>query len=158
MRSDAKESVVVPAGLQGVPWFEGCTKDELAEVAALCERLSIDRGEVILREGRLGRELFVIISGTATVTRDGLVVNMLGPGDYFGELAAIESTPRTATVTATTDLDVLVIGPREFDSIMSIPSIRNALLRGMGRRIRRADDKLAGYAEGEDGEGAATTG
>ena len=135
----------VSAGLHGVPWFSGCTDAELAEVAALCERLTVEADEVILREGRLGRELFVIVEGNATATRDGVVVNVLGPGDYFGELAAIEAAPRSATVTATTELDVLVIGSREFDAIMSIPAIRNALLRGMSRRIREADDRLSAY-------------
>jgi CRP-like cAMP-binding protein len=134
-------------GLHRVPWFAGCTDTELAEVAGLCERLTVDSGEVILREGRLGRELFVIVTGTATVTRDGVAVNVLGPGDYFGELAAIEAAPRSATVIATSALEVLVIGPREFDAIMSIASIRNALLRGMGRRIKEADERLAAYEE-----------
>ena len=137
----------VSEGLHRVPWFAGCTDAELAEVVGLCERLTVDAGEVILREGRLGRELFVIVAGTATVTRDGVAVNVLGPGEYFGELAAIEAAPRSATVIATSALDVLVIGPREFDAIMSIDSVRNALLRGMGRRIREADERLAAYEE-----------
>ena len=114
---------------------------------------------MILREGRLGRELFVISPGTATVTRAGRVVNLLGAGDYFGELAAIEAAPRSATVTATTDLDVLIIGPREFEAIMEIPGFRNALFTGMSRRIREADDRLAAYADREEdrraGEGDA---
>jgi CRP/FNR family transcriptional regulator, cyclic AMP receptor protein len=122
----------------------------LQEVTRLAERLGVHAGEVILREGRLGRELFVILSGSATVTRAGRVVNLLGPGDYFGELAAIEAAPRSATVTATTDLDVLIIGPREFEAIMEIPGFRNALITGMSRRIREADDRLAAYADREE--------
>jgi len=69
----------------------------------------------------------------------------LHAGDYFGELAAIEPAPRSATVTATTDLDVLIVGPREFETMMEIPGFRNALLSGMSRRIREADDRLAAY-------------
>ncbi len=65
-----------PGGLQGVPWFSACTKDQLRQVARIAERLHIQAGEVILREGRLGRELFVILEGTATVTRSGRVVNV----------------------------------------------------------------------------------
>jgi CRP-like cAMP-binding protein len=162
MGIDVEKNSVVPTGLQGVPWFDGCTEAELAEVAERCERLAIEEGEVILREGRLGRELFVILSGRAAVTHAGHVVNTLGPGEHFGELAAIDSAPRSATVTATSDLEALVIGPREFDAIMSIPSVRNALLRGMSRRLREADDKLAEYSDrAEDGPGstgAASTG
>jgi len=138
-----------PGGLQGVPWFAACTEEQLSEVARIAERLHIQAGEVILREGRLGRELFVILEGTATVTRAGRVVNIRYAGDYFGELAAIEAVPRSATVTATTDLDVLVIGPREFEAMMEIPGFRNALLTGMSRRIREADDRLASYQDRE---------
>ena len=137
---------------QGVPWFAACTEAQLREVERLAERLEVHAGEVILREGRLGRELFVILSGTVTVTRDGRVVNLLGPGDYFGELAAIEAAPRNATVTATSDLEVLIIGPREFESIMAIPGFRNALFTGMSRRIREADDRLAAYADRDEAE------
>ena len=136
-----------PGRLQGVPWFAACTEDQLAEMARIAERLQIQAGEVILREGRLGRELFVILEGTATVTRAGHVVNILHAGDYFGELAAIEAVPRSATVQATTDLDVLIVGPREFEAMMEIPGFRNALLAGMSRRIREADDRLAAYEE-----------
>ncbi len=139
--------------LQRVPWFGACTKEQLDEIARLAERLDVQAGEVILREGRRGRELFVILDGTARVTRAGRVVNILGAGDQFGELAAIEDQPRTATVTATTDLKVLIIGPRELDAVMAIPGFRNAILRGMSRRIREADDRLAAYADREEGAG-----
>jgi CRP-like cAMP-binding protein len=136
--------------LQAVPWFAACTEEQLAEMARVAERLQIQAGEIILREGRLGRELFVILQGTVTVTRAGRVVNILQSGDYFGELAAIEAVPRSATVVATTDLDVLIVGPREFEAMMEIPGFRNALLGGMSRRIREADDRLAAYEEQGD--------
>jgi CRP/FNR family transcriptional regulator, cyclic AMP receptor protein len=136
-----------PGGLQGVPWFATCTEEQLVQVAQIAERLRIEAGEIILREGRLGRELFVILEGTATVTRAGRVVNILHAGNYFGELAAIEAMPRSATVHATTDLEVLIIGPREFETMMDIPGFRNALLTGMSRRIREADDRLAAYED-----------
>ena len=136
--------------LKAVPWFAECSEGQLADVARQAERLRIEAGEVILREGRLGRELFIVLEGTATVTREGRVVNVIEPGGYFGELAAIEAIPRTATVTATTDLDVLVIGPRQFETMTDIPGFRMALLASMSRRIRQADDRLAAYREHVD--------
>ena len=77
-----------------MPWFAACTDDQLADVARLAERLRIEAGEVILREGRLGRELFIVLEGAATVTHEGRVVNVIEDGGYFGELAAIEAIPR----------------------------------------------------------------
>src|SRR5258708_4771942 len=108
---DGGAQAVVTARLHGVPWFAACTDDQLSEIARIAERLHVQEGEVMLREGRLGRELFIILEGTVVVTRSGRVVNEWGPGGYFGELAAIEAAPRSATVTATSDLDVLIVGP-----------------------------------------------
>jgi CRP-like cAMP-binding protein len=133
--------------LQAVPWFHACTDEQLDQVARLAERLVVDAGEALTKEGRIGRELFIILDGTATVTRSGRVINMLGSGDYFGELAAIDPAPRSATVTATSELDVLIIGPREFEAMTEIPGFRNALLTGMSQRLRAADDALAAHAE-----------
>ncbi len=149
---DDDAATMVIERLQGVPWFAACTDEQLAEIARIAERLHVQEGEVILREGRLGRELYIILKGTVAVTRAGRTVNEWGAGDYFGELAAIEAAPRSATVTATSDLDVLIVGPRELDAMMDIPGFRNALLVGMSRRIRAADDKLAAIAEEEAGE------
>ncbi|HEY1650836.1 MAG TPA: cyclic nucleotide-binding domain-containing protein [Acidimicrobiales bacterium] len=143
----AQDGGAVAERLHGVPWFAACTDGQLAEIARIAERLHVQQGEIILREGRLGRELFIILEGTVVVTRADRVVNEWGPGGYFGELSAIEPAPRSATVTATSDLDVLIVGPREFEAMMDIPGFRNALLVGMSRRIREADDKLAEIAE-----------
>jgi CRP/FNR family cyclic AMP-dependent transcriptional regulator len=133
--------------LHSVPWFHACTEDQLAEIARLAERLRVHAGEALTKEGRIGRELFIILEGVARVTRSGREINVLGAGDYFGELAAIDPAPRSATVTASTDLEVLIIGPREFEAMTEIPGFRNALLTGMSQRLRRADDALAAHAE-----------
>jgi CRP-like cAMP-binding protein len=144
--------------LHAVPWFQACSEEQLDQVARLAERLGVHAGEILTKEGRIGRELFIILEGTATVTRNGRVINVLHGGDYFGELAAIDPAPRSATVTATTDLDVLIIGPREFEAMTEIPGFRNALLTGMSQRLRAADDALAAHAEkltnGDDASGA----
>ncbi len=98
--------------LQLVDQFGNCTQEQLSEVARLAECVQVGEGEALTREGRIGREFFLILSGSAGVTQRGRRVNTLGPGDFFGELAAMNPGPRNATVTALSDLDVLIIGPR----------------------------------------------
>ena len=93
--------------LQAVDQLRGCTEAQLGEVARLAERVQVGEGEVLAREGRIGREFFLILSGTVAVTQGGRRVNTLGPGDFFGELAAMNPGPRNATVTAMSEVDVL---------------------------------------------------
>jgi CRP-like cAMP-binding protein len=129
--------------LQAVEPFRTCTRTQLREVERLAERIQVRSGEVLAREGRIGREFFLILSGTVAVTRKGRRVNTLGPGEFFGELAAMNPGPRNATVTALSDLDVLIIGPREYAAMAGIPGFRDALLKAMARRLRTVDAQLA---------------
>jgi CRP-like cAMP-binding protein len=80
-------------------------------------------------------------------------VNTLGPGDFFGELAALNPGPRTATVTALSELDVLIIGPRELTSMADIPGFRDALLKSMAGRLREMDSRVAAALDERAGEG-----
>jgi CRP/FNR family transcriptional regulator, cyclic AMP receptor protein len=125
--------------LQGVGLLRNCTHGQLEEVARLAERVQVGEGEVLAREGRIGREFFLILSGSVAVTQRGRLVNTLDSGDFFGELAAMDPGPRNATVTALTDLDVLIIGPRELSAMSEIPGFRGALLRSMASRLRTQD-------------------
>jgi CRP/FNR family cyclic AMP-dependent transcriptional regulator len=129
--------------LQSVDTFRACNRKQLREVERLAERIQVGRGEVLAREGRIGREFFLILSGTVAVSQKGRRVNTLGPGDFFGELAAMNPGPRNATVTALSDLEILIIGPREFAAMADIPGFRDALLKSMARRLRTVDAQLA---------------
>ncbi len=133
--------------LKTVDQFEGCTRAQLQEVARLAERVQVGEGEVLAKEGRIGREFFLILTGTVGVTQKGRRVNTLGPGDFFGELAALNPGPRHATVTALSDVDVLIIGPREFAAMADIPGFREALLKSMASRLRTVDARLAAALE-----------
>jgi CRP-like cAMP-binding protein len=126
--------------LASVPMFRDCGPKQLDLIARLADSVAVEAGEVLAREGRVGRELFVILSGTAIVTRQGSQVAALRTGDYFGELALLDPAPRNATVTAETPLDVLIIGPREFEAMLTeVPGLRWALLGGMARRLHVLD-------------------
>jgi CRP/FNR family transcriptional regulator, cyclic AMP receptor protein len=140
--------------LRAVDQLHGCNEAQLGEVARLAERMQVGEGEILAREGRIGREFFLILSGTVAVTQGGRRVNTLGPGEFFGELAAMDPGPRNATVTALSDLDVLIIGPREFAAMAEIPGFRDALFKSMANRLRAVDARLA--AALEDREASAT--
>lgn len=129
--------------LKALDEFRACTKAKLREVARLAEHVKVDQGRILVREGQNDRELFLILAGTVEVVQAGRRVNALGPGDFFGELGALNSGPRSATVTALSDVELLVIGPREFDAMAQIPGFRNALFKRMASRLRIVDARLA---------------
>jgi CRP-like cAMP-binding protein len=129
--------------LARIPGFGGCSNKQLAQIDRLTDRATSLPGHTLVREGAIGRELFIILAGTATVTRHGRLITTLGPGDYFGELAAIETGHRNATLRAISSLTVLIVGPCEFATLMAdVPGFRDVVLRGMARRLRAADDTI----------------
>lgn len=124
--------------LEKVALFSGCTKKELRELAGIADETTVTDGTVLIREGQPGREFFVLIEGTVKVTRKGRKVAELGAGDWLGEIALITSGPRTATATATSDVDLLVITDRRFRSVVeTMPSIALKVLAGVGERLTR---------------------
>jgi CRP/FNR family cyclic AMP-dependent transcriptional regulator len=129
--------------LSSIQGFSGCSKKQLAMVDSLSDRVDAGPGQVLIREGAMSREAYVIISGSATVTRRGRLVTTLGPGDHFGEMAAIESGRRNATLTTISNFTALAFGPREFAVVVAaIPGFRDVLLRSMVRKLRETDDTL----------------
>jgi CRP-like cAMP-binding protein len=129
--------------LSTVPLFSHCTKKELARLSLLTTRVVIPAGQVLARQGQAGREFVVIVDGTATVAIDGQPVATLGPGDFFGEIALLDGGPRTATVTADTDLVADVMSHQEFATLlMNAPNVTTAILKGVAARLRAADATL----------------
>jgi CRP-like cAMP-binding protein len=126
--------------LAGVSLFSACSKKDLNLVARRAEEVQVPAGKVLVREGETGHEFFVIVDGTARVTRQGKRVATLGAGQAFGELALLDKHPRNATVTAETDMDLVVLGQREFAGIIDeVPGFARKLLAGMATRLREAD-------------------
>ena len=91
---------------------------------SICTPVVIAAGRVLARQGAVGREFMVIERGTATVRRDDAVIALLGPGDFFGEVALVTGAPRTATVTADSDMTLHVFGRGEFSTLLdAVPSL-----------------------------------
>ena len=129
--------------LKKVPLFAGCSKAELRELALVADEIDLRVGRTLVREGRPGREFFVLIEGTVRVTRNGRKLAELGPGDWFGEIALLTNAARTATVTATTPIRVLVITDRAFRQLVErIPGIALKVLSSVGERLAR-DEKAS---------------
>jgi CRP/FNR family transcriptional regulator, cyclic AMP receptor protein len=122
--------------LKQVPLFAGCSKAELREVALSTDEIDLRDGHVLTREGRAGREFFILVEGTASVTQDGKEIAELGGGDWFGEIALLTHRPRTATVTATSPVRVLVLTDRAFRRVVeTMPRIALKVLASVGQRL-----------------------
>ena len=122
---------------RGVPLFANVSDRGLQAVVSAADELDEPAGTHLITEGDLRRELFVLVAGSARVTRGGSEVGMFGPGDFFGEIALVSGGARTATVTAETDVRVMMLAPARFASVLdSEPSVRDAVLQALGERVR----------------------
>jgi CRP-like cAMP-binding protein len=122
--------------LKNVPLFAGCSKTELQRIASLADELDLGDGATLIREGERGREFIVIAEGTVKVTRNGKELRELGAGEFIGEIALVADVPRTATVTATSPVRLLVVTDRAFRGLLEqMPSIAKKVLQSLGERL-----------------------
>ena len=124
------------ARLDSIPLFHGLTAEQRASVASACEELEVESGTVLVREGDFGHAVFAIRSGTADVVLEGEVVNTLGPGDYFGEVAVMSGGRRSATVVATSPLTLVTIFNREIWRLeREAPEVASTLREAISARV-----------------------
>ncbi len=129
--------------LAGIPLFSACSGKDLQRLARAADELAVTAGSELTTQGGVGREAFVILDGTAEVTKDGVVAAQLGPGDHFGELALLDGGPRTATVTATSDMTLLVMSKPAFNAVLDeIPTLAHKLLIATARRLRESEQSI----------------
>ena len=130
--------------LQSVPLFAGLGRRDLQRLATTMKPRRFAVGEAIAREGERGAWFFVIEEGTARVTIGGDAVRELGPGDYFGEIALIAETDRTATVTSETEMRCYTLTNWEFRAIVeSNPQIAWQFLEAVANMVQEADQREA---------------
>ena len=102
----------------------------------LADVLDLDEGRTLIREGERAQEFLVVVDGSLRVTRKGRKVSDLGAGDIVGEIALVADLPRTATVTTSTSVRLLVLTARGFrDLLVDSPSIATKILQGLGERL-----------------------
>jgi CRP/FNR family transcriptional regulator, cyclic AMP receptor protein len=122
--------------LKQVPLFADLSRKELAHLAKVSDDLEVDAGKALTREGETGQEFFAIVEGDVEVRIKGKHVATRGGGDFIGEIALLEDTPRTATVTATTPVRLFVLTRQDFRSLVDeSPSVEQKVMRALARRV-----------------------
>lgn len=132
--------------LAAVPLFSTLAKRDLSQVAKVATRVDVQAGHTLVEQGTSGHEFFVILDGEAVIRRNGRRVATLGTGDHFGELALLDRGERSASVTAKTDMKILVLDQQDFHGVVeSIPGMGYKLLKAMALRLREADSKALSH-------------
>jgi CRP-like cAMP-binding protein len=131
LRKDAKVSL-----LAKVPLFERCSRRQLAKIASIAHEVDYPAATPVVREGDPGGELFIVVHGEVDVRRGARRLATLRGGNFFGEIAVITGSPRTATVTTGTPVRALVIAGRDFQKLLQdSPDIQFKVLQEVSRRL-----------------------
>jgi len=131
LRQDRKRELI-----KSVPIFSRCSKKELEALGSEFDEIDVPSGRTLTKQGEPGREFVVIVSGSAEVKKDGRRVNMLGAGDFLGEIALLSGGPRTATVTTVSDSDLLVLSSRSFARLTKeVPSLHASVVKALSERL-----------------------
>ena len=134
LRKDAKTELI-----SRVPLFAHCSKRELALVAGIADEIDLPEGKELTREGAPAREFFVLVEGNADVLKNGKRINTMKAGDFFGEIALIHDSPRTATVIASSPVRALVVTERNFRRLLDeSPEIQRKVLSALAERVAPA--------------------
>ncbi len=123
--------------LKSIDLFSAVPPDALVEVASILQEMEVEPGEEILHEGDTGTAMYIIVDGRVRVRAKGRDIAELGPSEVFGELAALDPEPRSASVTALepTQLFKLSSAPL-FQLMASYMDVTRGILRVLCRRIR----------------------
>jgi CRP-like cAMP-binding protein len=126
--------------MRKVPLFDGLTDGQLTQVARLADEVDAPAGKRLATAGETGKQMFIIVTGRASVkTPRGRTVG-LGPGDFFGEMSLLDGAPRSAHVDADTAMQLLVVGQREFWALLAeAPAISRKLMTTLSKRLREVD-------------------
>jgi CRP-like cAMP-binding protein len=118
-------------------------RSDLEEVAKMTYEITRQPGEVLMRQGDLGAEMFLLLEGTARVEADGRVIEEVGPNRVLGEMALLDKYRRSASVTASTPCVALVVPYDKFwDFLGRAPEVQRHLLITLSKRVRRMQEAL----------------
>jgi len=138
--------------IRRVPLFSMLTNDQAQGIADSVVKRRYRRGEIIVEHGRKSNALYILLTGRARVlTADSrgreVILAVLQPGDYVGEMSLIDNEPHSATVRAEVQTDMLILGRAEFARCLpENSSLSYAILRGLVSRLRAADRQIESLA------------
>lgn len=125
--------------LKSIDLFSQIPGEDLTQVALVSTEETHDPGDEIFAEGEAGDALYLVLDGKVRVHKNDRVIAELGERECFGEMAILDASPRSATVTAITDINVLKISREDFQEIMSEkPEIASGIIKVLTRRLRNA--------------------
>jgi CRP/FNR family cyclic AMP-dependent transcriptional regulator len=126
--------------LAAVDIFTGLSRRHIKKLVGAGKEVRSESGKSLATEGLGALAFHVILEGTAEVTRAGSSLRDLGPGDYFGEISMIDGKPRSATVSATSNLTTFAIPHTQFaDLVKRDAELASALLTSLCNRLREAE-------------------
>src|SRR5438477_1432112 len=131
--------------LKAVPFFTQLSEGEIELIRSLAAEKHYPKNAVVLTEGEMGDSLYMIQSGKVKVfigDPDGreMILKILGPGDFFGEMSLIDKQPRSASVTTLEPSSFLVLTHGAFEKVVSqIPRVATMVMRVLAQRVREAD-------------------
>ena len=143
---------VSSAMLRSVPLFASFPEDPLRLLATVVTRRSATRGSIIIAAGDPTESLYIVLSGRLKVMMsdaDGkeVILSILGPGEFFGEMGLIDDSPRSASVVAIEPCELLAITRRDFKKCLAENfDMAMAVMRSLVRRLREADRKIGSLA------------
>ncbi|WP_200383657.1 Crp/Fnr family transcriptional regulator [Rhodocyclus tenuis] len=138
--------------LRNIPIFNGVADAQLAEIARIARQRKVPRSTIIVRAGEATDALYVLVSGGAKVCNSDaegreVILTLLGPGEFFGEMGLIDDSPRSADVVAEQPCELLVIAKADFKRCLAADSdIALNIMKSLVRRLRQADRKIESLA------------
>lgn len=127
--------------LRTVPLFAHLSKRALRDVAGIATTIDVAAGRTFIEQGEAGREFFVVLAGEAEIRRADDLIAVRGPGEFFGEISLLLDRPRTATVTARTDMTLDVIERKDFKRLLlDHPELYDPLLAAVAQRLAELDE------------------
>jgi CRP/FNR family cyclic AMP-dependent transcriptional regulator len=148
----AMATTVSTAVLKAVPLFSSFPEDQLRMLAAVVTRRTATRSTTVMAGGDATDSLYIVLSGRLKVMMSDaegkeVILSILGPGEFFGEMGLIDDSPRSASVVAIESCELLSIAKRDFKKCLADNfEMAMAVMRGLVRRLREADRKIGSLA------------